>query len=127
MGTGKTIQVAGLLNIRGSEYRRILLVTPASMKIIWARELAKWLVRKETSIMVIKGRTKEEDLPKQGIWIVNYELLQKFRLSLIRDSWDLLVLDEAHYQIPQIPAHQDGPPVVRLRKAKDSSDRHSIA
>ena len=47
--------------------------------------------------MVIKGRTKEEDLPKQGIWIVNYELLQKFRLSLIRDSWDLLVLDEAHY------------------------------
>jgi hypothetical protein len=97
MGIGKTIQVAGLLNLRGSEYLRVLLVTPASMKIIWARELAKWLVRKETPIMVINGPTKEEDVPKQGIWIINYELLQKFRLWLIRDSWDLLVLDEAHY------------------------------
>jgi SWI/SNF-related matrix-associated actin-dependent regulator 1 of chromatin subfamily A len=97
MGTGKTIQVAGLLNLRGSEYRRVLLITPASMKIIWARELAKWLVRKETPIMVIKGITPEADLPSQGIWIINYELLKKFRLSLIRDSWDLLVLDEAHY------------------------------
>jgi SWI/SNF-related matrix-associated actin-dependent regulator of chromatin subfamily A-like protein 1 len=65
--------------------------------VLWARELAKWLVKKDTPIMVIKGLTKPEDLPAKGIWIINYELLGKFRIPLVRDSWDLLVLDEAHY------------------------------
>jgi SWI/SNF-related matrix-associated actin-dependent regulator 1 of chromatin subfamily A len=93
MGTGKTIQVAGLLNLLNPQ--RVLIVTPASMKIVWALELRKWLVDRRVSIHVIKGSTKRADLPRDGVWIVNYELLGRFCEAI--GELDLLVLDEAHY------------------------------
>ena len=94
MGTGKTIQVAGLLNLTAP--RKVLIVAPASMKIIWALELRKWLVDKQLPIMILKGQTKPLDLPHDGIWIVNYELLGRFRAEITSQPLDLLVLDEAH-------------------------------
>jgi SWI/SNF-related matrix-associated actin-dependent regulator 1 of chromatin subfamily A len=93
---GKTIQLAGLLNLRGQELQRVLVVTPASVKRIWALELSKWLVRK-VPIMIVKGPTRPLDLPTSGIWIINYELLTKFRSALLREPWDLIALDEAHF------------------------------
>jgi SWI/SNF-related matrix-associated actin-dependent regulator 1 of chromatin subfamily A len=93
---GKTIQLAGLLNLRGQELQRVLVVTPASVKRIWALELSKWLVRK-LPIMIVKGPTQPSDLPASGIWIINYELLVKFRGPLLREPWDLIALDEAHF------------------------------
>jgi SWI/SNF-related matrix-associated actin-dependent regulator 1 of chromatin subfamily A len=95
MGTGKTIQVAGLINLTAP--RKVLIIAPASMKIIWALELRKWLVDKQIPIMILKGQTKPLDLPHDGIWIVNYELLGRFRLEIASLPLDLLVLDEAHY------------------------------
>jgi SWI/SNF-related matrix-associated actin-dependent regulator of chromatin subfamily A-like protein 1 len=95
MGTGKTIQVAGLLNLLGDKLARVLIVTPASVKRVWALELSKWLVPK-APLMIIKGDTPPADLPESGIWIINYEMLSKFWTPL-RRSWDLIVLDEAHY------------------------------
>ena len=95
MGTGKTIQLAGLLNLTAP--RRVLVVTLASMKIVWALELRKWLVDRLIPIMVLKGGTKPQDLREEGIWIVNYELLDKFRSELSGRLLDLLALDEAHY------------------------------
>jgi SWI/SNF-related matrix-associated actin-dependent regulator 1 of chromatin subfamily A len=96
MGTGKTIQLAGLLNLLGQDLQRVLVVTPASVKRVWALELSKWLVRK-VPIMLVKGATPLADLPSHGIWIVNYELLTKFRSALLREPWDLIALDEAHF------------------------------
>jgi SWI/SNF-related matrix-associated actin-dependent regulator 1 of chromatin subfamily A len=95
MGTGKTIQIAGLLNLLAP--RKVLIVAPASMKIIWTLELRKWLVDTQIPIMILKGRTKPLDLPHDGIWIVNYELLGRFRPEIVSQPLDLLVLDEAHY------------------------------
>jgi SWI/SNF-related matrix-associated actin-dependent regulator 1 of chromatin subfamily A len=95
MGAGKTIQVAGLLNLTAP--RKVLIVTPASMKTIWALELRKWLVDRQTPIMILKAQTKPLDLPHDGIWIVNYELLGRFRPEIVAQPLDLLVLDEAHY------------------------------
>lgn len=97
MGCGKSIQIAGLLNYLGTALGRILLVVPASMKIVWALELSRWLVNKEVPIMVIKGATPPEDLPLRGIWIVNYELLPKFHEARSGGIWDLMVLDEGHF------------------------------
>jgi SWI/SNF-related matrix-associated actin-dependent regulator 1 of chromatin subfamily A len=96
MGTCKTIQLAGLLNLLGKELQRVLIVTPASVKRVWALELSKWLVRK-VPIMIVKGSTPTTDLPSCGIWIINYELLTKFRSALLREGWDLIAFDEAHF------------------------------
>jgi SWI/SNF-related matrix-associated actin-dependent regulator 1 of chromatin subfamily A len=96
MGLGKSIEIIGLLNLLDSELRRVLIVTPASMKTVWALELSKWLVVKRT-VSIIKGPTKPEESQAEGIWIINYELLTKFGALLTRDSWDVLVLDEGHY------------------------------
>jgi SWI/SNF-related matrix-associated actin-dependent regulator 1 of chromatin subfamily A len=95
MGTGKTIQVAGLINLTAP--RKVLIVAPASMKIIWALELRTWLVDRQLPIMILKGQTKPLDLPHDGIWIVNYELLGRFRPEIVSQPLDLLVLDEAHF------------------------------
>jgi SWI/SNF-related matrix-associated actin-dependent regulator 1 of chromatin subfamily A len=95
MGCGKSIQVAGLINLTAP--RKVLIIAPASMKIIWALELRKWLVDKQLSIMILKGQTKPLDLSHDGIWIVNYELLGRFRPEIVSQPLDLLVLDEAHY------------------------------
>jgi hypothetical protein len=95
MGTGKTIEIAGLINL--TVPRKVLIVAPASMKIIWALELRKWLADTQIPIMILKGRTKPLDLPSDGIWIVNYELLGKFRAEIMARPLDLLALDEAHY------------------------------
>jgi SWI/SNF-related matrix-associated actin-dependent regulator 1 of chromatin subfamily A len=95
MGTGKTIQIAGLLNLLRP--RKVLIVVSASMKIIWALELRKWLVDTQIPIMILKGQTKPLDLPHDGIWIVNYELLGRFRPEIVSEPLDLMVLDEAHY------------------------------
>jgi SWI/SNF-related matrix-associated actin-dependent regulator 1 of chromatin subfamily A len=95
MGCGKTVEVAGLVNLTAP--RKVLIIAPASMKIIWALELRKWLVDKQLPIMILKGQTKPLDLPHDGIWIVNYELLGRFRPEIVSQPLDLLVLDEAHY------------------------------
>ena len=44
MGIGKTIQAIGLLNAF-TDINRVLIVCPASLKLNWRSELAKWLVR----------------------------------------------------------------------------------
>jgi SWI/SNF-related matrix-associated actin-dependent regulator 1 of chromatin subfamily A len=95
MGTGKTIQVAGFINLTAP--RKVLIVAPASMKIIWTLELRKWLVDTQIPIVILKGQTKPLDLPSEGVWIINYELLGKFRPEIMARPLDLLVLDEAHY------------------------------
>lgn len=90
MGLGKTIQAIGLVNDDAS-IRSVLVVCPASLKINWARELGKWLVR-PLSVGIANGH-----LPPTDIVIVNYDVLAKFRREIDRRSWDLLVGDEIHY------------------------------
>jgi SWI/SNF-related matrix-associated actin-dependent regulator 1 of chromatin subfamily A len=91
-GLGKTIQVCGLLNLR-SQIRSVLVVCPASVKYVWARELDRWLTDK-TRTVSIAGRALD---PSAEILVCNYDLLRKFDALLKRRRYDLLVLDEAHF------------------------------
>lgn len=91
MGLGKTIQVIGLVNAIES-IRKILIVCPASLKLNWARELAKWLVGSYTI-----GIANGGELPATDIVIVNYDIADKHKDALRAIEWDLAVLDEAHY------------------------------
>lgn len=91
MGTGKTIQTAGAINLH-PEYRSILILCPNSLKINWKRELEKWLVNEYTIGIVNRGDYPEDT----DIVIMNYDVADKHKDKIHAREWDLLVADEAH-------------------------------
>jgi len=93
MGLGKTVQVIGLIN-RLPELKRILIICPASLRLNWERELKKWLVRPYRIQVLNGGKTFDHNA---DIVVVNFDILSRHRIFLIEKSWDLLVIDEAHY------------------------------
>jgi len=90
MGTGKTIQAAGLINAVDPE--TVLVICPASAKDHWKRELEKWVLLCP-SIGVIYGAER----PKGKYIIVNYDVLHLHTRALRSRFWDLVIIDEGHY------------------------------
>jgi SWI/SNF-related matrix-associated actin-dependent regulator 1 of chromatin subfamily A len=90
-GVGKTIQVCGLLNAEPS-IANVLIICPASVKFVWARELKKWLIFPRSVSIAGKDIDASAD-----IVVVNYDLLRKFGALLREKPFYLVVLDEAHY------------------------------
>lgn len=90
MGLGKTIQAIGIINADPT-VRRVLVVCPASLKINWARELQRWLVR-PTSVAIANGA-----FPTADIVIVNYDVLKKHSGQIGETEWDMVIVDECHY------------------------------
>lgn len=93
MGLGKTIQALGVANAC-EDIKSVLVVCPASLRLNWAREAQKWLVR-EMSV----GVMSTNDMPPTDVVVTNYDrLIKKPALeALMSRKWDLLVVDEAHY------------------------------
>ena len=120
-GTGKTIQVSGLLNTmyanKELEGKRILVVSPASMTLTWERELHKWLIWNPSIHTYGSSKAKKYGIEvfKPDISIFSYERLSstykdyyvikednygKKTLHLdqsVRFSYDVVILDEAHF------------------------------
>ena len=90
MGLGKTMQAIGVLN--SIEWKNCLIITPASLKINWSRELKKWLVKPRT-IAIAEGN----GFPVAEIVIINYDMLKKYEMILRTNTWDVLIVDESHY------------------------------
>lgn len=93
MGLGKTIQAIGILNAC-PDFKRILVICPASLKINWHRELTKWLVRKRP---IFIADSKVCPSLADGIVVINYDILRKHESLLRETEWDVLIADEAHY------------------------------
>lgn len=91
MGLGKTMQAIGAINA-DPDARRVLIICPASLKLNWAKELRKWLVR-PLSIGVADGKT----FPATDIVIINYDVVGKHRARIDAVEWDSLIVDECHY------------------------------
>ncbi|HEV7806724.1 MAG TPA: DEAD/DEAH box helicase [Solirubrobacteraceae bacterium] len=90
-GLGKTVEALAALEADGA-YPAIV-VCPASLKLNWERETAKWLPHRE--VVVIDGRSA---VPPTGeITILNYEIVAAHRESLGRLKPRALVIDESHY------------------------------
>lgn len=93
-GTGKTIQVCGLLNYFDADPKlNVLIVCPSSLVLNWLRELKTWLVRNRMVGIADGGGT-----PDSEIVIVNYEMLYRPKTfeALHRREWDFIIIDEAH-------------------------------
>lgn len=90
MGLGKTIQAIGVSNADDG-IRSVLVICPASLKINWAREWARWTARPMT-VAIANGK-----LPAADVVIVNYDIMRKHKAAIAARRWDLLICDECHY------------------------------
>jgi SWI/SNF-related matrix-associated actin-dependent regulator of chromatin subfamily A-like protein 1 len=92
MGLGKTIQVLGVVNYL-KDIKQVLIVCPASLRLNWYRESAKWLTR-DFGIGIAQGN----DFPFLcNFIIVNFDILSRHGDFLRDREWDLLAIDESHF------------------------------
>jgi|SRR5579884_1036055 len=90
-GLGKTVEALAALEADGA-YPAVV-VCPASMKLGWEREAAKWLPHRSRT--VVSGR--DGIPPKAEITILNYEIVAAHRELLVLRRPRALVADESHY------------------------------
>jgi SWI/SNF-related matrix-associated actin-dependent regulator 1 of chromatin subfamily A len=89
-GLGKTLEGVGLSNLL-PEIKKVLIVCPASLKINWKREWEKWDV-KDLHVEIVKKQFLPAD-----VYVLNYDILKKWRKEVREIEWDLLIADEAHF------------------------------
>ncbi len=102
-GLGKTIQAIGTSNAV-PEARRILVITPASLKINWQREWQKWCTKGLRVDRVSGGRPENWPTPtdEQGnavepeVVVINFDLVEQHSRKLTETPWDMMIVDEAH-------------------------------
>lgn len=111
MGLGKTIQAIGLINTDPS-LKKVLVIVPASLKLNWARELERWLVRPMTI-----GIASGPKWPETEIVVMNYDILGRHMDKIRSTTWDLIVADEVHYI--KNPRSQRSRAIIGHRKGKE--------
>jgi SWI/SNF-related matrix-associated actin-dependent regulator of chromatin subfamily A-like protein 1 len=89
-GLGKTVEA--LAALEADDAFPAIVVCPASLKLNWEREAAKWLPHRSTTIVQGKGAA----LMSADITILNYEVVAAHREGLTRRRPRSLVLDESH-------------------------------
>ena len=90
-GLGKTVEA--LAALEADDAYPAIVVCPASMKLGWQREAAKWLPHR--TVAVIEGRSAVP--PRGDITILNYEIVAAHRIALSSPRPSALVVDESHY------------------------------
>ena len=109
-GLGKTIQALATLQA-DSAYPAVV-VSPASLKLNWLREIAKWLPGRNTQSL--SGR-RAAKLAGADIVVVNYEIVGAHLGALSALAPRALILDESHYV--------KNPRAARTRAVLELSDR----
>lgn len=93
MGLGKTIEVCGLISAMkkaSGATPKTLIVSPASLKINWMREINKWCPDCVASVLDAGDR-----FPDAEIVVTNYDILHRYQDELGAIVFDLVVGDEA--------------------------------
>lgn len=101
MGLGKTIQALAWLQLH-PELRPVVIVTPASVKLNWEREIMHWMTN-WGRIEVLSGTKPNElfevnyKLKNANIIIINYDILDAWMSKLQGINPQVLITDESHY------------------------------
>jgi len=90
-GLGKTVQA--LAALEEADAFPAVVICPASLKLNWERETAKWLPNR--SVVVIHGGAPV--FARADVTILNYEIVRSHKDALALARPRALVLDEAHY------------------------------
>jgi SWI/SNF-related matrix-associated actin-dependent regulator 1 of chromatin subfamily A len=91
-GLGKTIQA--LAAIQADLAYPAVIVSPASLKLNWKREIGSWLPNRSTT--VLSGH-REQDVSGADLIVINYEIVDSHVDQLVDHGPRALVLDESHY------------------------------
>jgi hypothetical protein len=90
MGLGKTLVACVAMDVPA------VVVCPASLKVNWLRELARW--RPDLSTTIISGtKEPEAEQKKADVVIINYDIVAKHQDWLVKRNSVTVVADEAHY------------------------------
>jgi hypothetical protein len=93
-GLGKTIEALATLEADGA-YPAIV-ICPASLKLNWMREIARWLPGRGAQALSGMGGNNSP-IPSADITVVNYDILAARAETLAAMAPRALVLDESHY------------------------------
>ncbi len=98
MGLGKTLQAIGIAILKKNifDFKKTLVVCPASLKEQWKQEIEKF---SDEKALIIQGMPDEREKQYQDrahyFFIVNYETILRDQLALNKAGFDFLILDEA--------------------------------
>jgi len=94
LGLGKTL--CSLAYIAHEDYKKILVITPASVKYSWESECYKWS-RLKPFVIDSKKELTLEDYKNHNVFIINYDILKKFFTFLSSVYFDCIIADESSY------------------------------
>src|SRR5262249_51943897 len=107
-GLGKTVEA--LAALEADDAFPAVVVCPASLKLNWERESARWLPHRTRTLVTGKSGVPEA----ADITILNYEIVSAHRDALARRRAKALVLDESHLaKNPRAKRTQAGRPLPR--------------
>lgn len=92
MGTGKTMQALGWLQLH-PELRPAVMIVPATAKINWRNEIVIWMSKMD--IQILSGEIPSEEL-HGDIVIVNYDIAKHWQDVIKKYNPKVLILDECH-------------------------------
>ncbi len=113
MGLGKTIEA--LATLQAAKAYPALVICPAFLKLIWQREIRKWLPGRTVGIIdsidIPNGVVSKDSIPRTDIVITNYDILMRlveaskrgkntiyFPIDeLAHRKFNFVVFDESHY------------------------------
>src|SRR5262249_22152752 len=85
-----------IINALGREINRILIICPATMRLVWRDELSRWLMRRLSVGVAGVDPVSEQILARVHVLIINYDRLQRMERLVTTKQWDLAILDECH-------------------------------
>jgi SWI/SNF-related matrix-associated actin-dependent regulator 1 of chromatin subfamily A len=91
---GKTIEALVWLRAH-PENRPVLIVCPATMKGTWKKEVAKWLG--DTNPIILKSKDTYAFDPTRNVVIINYDIIDAWKESLLHHRYNTMIIDESHY------------------------------
>ncbi len=97
MGLGKTVQALAAAHLLREQHdiRRVLIVTPASVKRQWGHEIARFSGLPATIVGGSRARRAKQYADPGFFVVINYELVLRDFEQIVALAPDLIVLDEA--------------------------------
>ncbi len=97
MGVGKTPEALAVCEL--SDYKKVLIACPNSLRWEWARQIKDWVG--ETASVSLRSARKRLDnffFSPTKYYIINYESLRisRYKSIISKLPWDAIILDEGH-------------------------------
>lgn len=101
MGLGKSVISVVAMNTLGC--KKILIVCPAIMRLVWRDEIIKWSTTDPDMIdVILSGKDADDRIKRTGDFnyvVTSYDLASSrpFLTWLESQKWDAIIMDESHY------------------------------